>query len=131
MTAKVCRECNSKRGAVGCEHWELWPDNINKPHNWTSQIDASMKTHCKECGLETTVADLARGKTDNFNCPRYKIQHPLKKPDDSSPRGYRLWCAEHKPKSATRMPRDQRSPIQPGEAKCEEPGCDKPASWEF
>lgn len=78
MAAKVCRDCNSKTGAVGCDHWEKWPENIDKPHNWTNQIDQSLKIHCKECGLETTVTDLATGKTNSFNCPRYKIQRPKK-----------------------------------------------------
>lgn len=131
VRAKVCADCNKKNGLVGCDHWEQWPDNIERQHNWTSEVGPDQKIHCQECGLETTVLDLAAGKVDDLNCPRYKLQRPLKEPDSSHPRGYRLWCAKHKPESATKMPRDPRSPIQPGEAKCEAPGCDKPASWEF
>lgn len=128
---RVCPDCRRTKGVLECEHWELWPVNIERAHNWTEKYDRAMKVSCKECGQEATLPGLASGAVDSFNCPRYKIQRPLRKPDDSSPRGYRLWCAEHKPKSATKMPRDPRAPIQPGEAKCEEPGCDKPASWEY
>jgi len=66
MAAKVCAECNKTKGLVGCHHWEQWPENIDKPHNWTEKIDLTMKVMRKECGLETTVSDLAS------NCPRYK-----------------------------------------------------------
>jgi DNA-directed RNA polymerase subunit RPC12/RpoP len=76
MAARVCAECNKATGAVGCSHWERWPENLNRLHNWTEKIDRTMKVKCKECGLETTVVDLATGKTDSFNCPRYKIQRP-------------------------------------------------------
>ena len=128
---KVCPECRIKKGVLSCEHWEQWLVNVERLHNWVEKSDGTKKVSCTECGQEATFTELATGAVSNFNCPRYKIQRPIKKPDDSSPRGYRLWCAEHKPKSATKMPRDPRAPIQPGEAKCEEPGCDKPASWEF
>jgi len=46
-------------------------------------------------------------------------------------RGYRLWCKEHAPKSATQMPIDPRMPIKPGEAECEYPGCTNRAYWEY
>lgn len=75
MAAKVCIDC-SKKGFVGCEHWAHWPENLSRPHNWTDKYDSSMKIHCKECGIETTIPQLAAGAIDGFNCPRYKIQRP-------------------------------------------------------
>jgi len=76
MAAKVCAECNKTKGVVGCNHWELWPENLSKPHNWKSKVGLDKKTHCLECGLETTIPELATGKTNGFDCPRYKIQKP-------------------------------------------------------
>jgi hypothetical protein len=131
VTAKVCHDCNAKNGAVGCDHWEQWPDNLNKAHNWKSGVGLDKKTHCLECGLEATIPQLASGQVSSLNCPRYKVQRAFKKPDDSRPRGYRLWCTQHKPGSAQKMPNDPRAGIQPGEAQCEKPGCNKPASWEY
>ena len=80
MAAKVCKECNSKTGAVGCNHWQHWPENIERPHNWTNKVRLDKKIRCLECGLETTIPDLATGKVSGFNCPEYKIQKPKSTP---------------------------------------------------
>jgi hypothetical protein len=76
MAAKVCKECNSKNGAVGCDHWEQWPENLDRPYIWTGQISENQMIRCLECGLETTIADISTGKISAFNCPEYKIQKP-------------------------------------------------------
>ncbi len=79
MAAKVCADCNKTKGLVGCGHFEQWPENLSKPHNWTDNYDQSLKITCKECGLETTIPDFAAGKISGFNCPRYKIQRPTQR----------------------------------------------------
>lgn len=86
MAAKVCKACNSRDGRIGCEHWEQWPDNISRPHNWTDTFDLELKVKCQECGLVATIPDLANGITNSFGCPRYKIQRPAEKPQQGKPR---------------------------------------------
>jgi hypothetical protein len=76
MAARVCKDCNSKLGVVGCGHWENWPENIDQPHDWTDQIDVTMKVTCRACGLVTTLPDLAQGKTESFRCPKYILVRP-------------------------------------------------------
>ncbi len=76
MPARVCKECNSAHGAVGCDHWELWPENIHQPHDWIEQLDKDLKVRCRACGLVATVADLASGKVDALHCPQYVLVRP-------------------------------------------------------
>lgn len=62
---------------------------------------------------------------------RTKTDRPLKSPDDSRPRGYRLWCKLHAPEAARQIPLAPQNPIKPGDAQCEEPGCTNRAYWEY
>lgn len=74
MQAKVCSDCE-KNGFTGCVHWEQWPDNIYKPHDFGAGRHFTQEDiTCLACGFGAAIPLLLSGKLSFWDCPNYQVQ---------------------------------------------------------